>query len=272
MGKQLRNNAACSGSSAPGSRRLEDTARLHGSTPRHYAYLKISEGCDRLCTFCAIPKMRGKHITKPIEEVLREAQELAADGVRELLIVAQDSTYYGMDLYGKVRFAELLRELEKVEGIEWIRILYAYPEHISDELLQTLADSRKIVPYIDMPLQHINDRVLKRMQRRVNRRSTEDLIRQTAPASEAKPGVSDDVHRGLPRAKTTPSSAETLRFRQGECIRTGRRLHLFLGTRHARRQAGRPHGRRSETRSPQSLDGDSAAESLVQIGARAIGH
>src|SRR3954471_15965135 len=105
----------------------EDTARLR-ITPRHYAYLKISEGCDRLCTFCAIPGMRGKHITKPMEEIVREARELAADGVRELLIVAQDSTYYGMDLYGKVRFAELLRELEKVEGIEWIRVLYAYPE------------------------------------------------------------------------------------------------------------------------------------------------
>ncbi|MCE9531375.1 MAG: 30S ribosomal protein S12 methylthiotransferase RimO [Planctomycetes bacterium] len=156
-------------------RALEDTARLR-ITPRHYAYLKISEGCDSLCTFCAIPKMRGKHVTKPIEEILREARELAADGVRELLIVAQDSTYYGHDLYGKVRFAELLQEMEQVEGIEWIRVLYAYPEHITDELVQTLAGSRKIVPYIDMPLQHINDRVLRRMQRRVNRASTESLI------------------------------------------------------------------------------------------------
>ena len=156
-------------------RALEDTARLR-ITPKHFAYLKISEGCDRLCTFCAIPKMRGKHVTKPIEEIIREAKELAADGVRELLIVAQDSTYYGMDFYGRIRFAELLRELEKVDGIEWIRVLYAYPEHITDELLGTLGDSRKIVPYIDMPLQHINDRVLKRMQRRVNRASTEDLI------------------------------------------------------------------------------------------------
>lgn len=165
-------------------RALEDTARLR-ITPKHFAYLKISEGCDRLCTFCAIPKMRGKHVTKPIEEILREARELVADGVRELLVVAQDSTYYGMDLYGKVRFAELLRELDKVEGLAWIRILYAYPEHISDELLATLSNARKIVPYIDMPLQHINDRVLKRMQRRVNRKSTEDLIgklRQAMPA------------------------------------------------------------------------------------------
>jgi ribosomal protein S12 methylthiotransferase len=156
-------------------RALEDTARLR-ITPRHYAYLKISEGCDRLCTFCAIPKMRGKHVTKAMEEVLREARELAADGARELLIVAQDSTYYGMDLYGRVRFSEMLRQLEELEGIDWIRILYAYPEHITDELLETLSSSRKIVPYIDMPLQHINDRVLKRMQRRVNRRTTEDLI------------------------------------------------------------------------------------------------
>src|SRR6476660_3070876 len=109
-------------------RALEDTARLR-ITPRHYAYLKISEGCDRLCTFCAIPKMRGKHATKPIEEVIREARELAADGVRELIVVAQDSTYYGMDLYGRVRLAELLRALDRVDGLDWIRILYAYPIH-----------------------------------------------------------------------------------------------------------------------------------------------
>src|SRR5262245_49132330 len=103
---------------------LEDTARLR-ITPRHYAYLKISEGCDRLCTFCAIPGMRGKHVTKPIEEVLREARELVADGVRELILVAQDTTYYGLDLYGEVRLAELLRELDRLDGVEWIRILYA---------------------------------------------------------------------------------------------------------------------------------------------------
>jgi ribosomal protein S12 methylthiotransferase len=158
-------------------RAQEDTARLR-ITPRHYAYLKISEGCDRLCTFCAIPGMRGKHVTKPIEEVVREARELAADGVRELIIVAQDTTYYGLDLYGKVRLAELLRELEKVEGIHWIRILYAYPIHFTDELIGVLADSRKIVPYLDLPLQHINDRLLRRMQRRVSRRETEGLIQK----------------------------------------------------------------------------------------------
>src|SRR3954453_7787393 len=165
-------------------RAFEDTARLR-ITPRHYAYLKISEGCDRLCTFCAIPSMRGKHVTKPIEAVVAEARELAADGARELIVVAQDTTYYGMDLYGRPRLAELLRELDRVDGIEWVRVLYCYPEHVTDELLDTLASAKKIIPYIDMPLQHINDRMLRRMQRRVTRASTEELLarlRQTLPS------------------------------------------------------------------------------------------
>jgi ribosomal protein S12 methylthiotransferase len=156
-------------------RALEDTARLR-ITPRHYAYLKISEGCDRLCTYCAIPKMRGKHVTKPIEEVIREANELASDGVRELIVVAQDTTYYGMDLYGRTRLAELLRELGKVNGIEWVRVLYAYPEHFTDDVLDALGNTPKVIPYLDMPLQHINDRVLRRMVRRVDRAKTEALI------------------------------------------------------------------------------------------------
>jgi ribosomal protein S12 methylthiotransferase len=154
---------------------LPDTARMR-ITPRHFAFLKISEGCDRLCTFCAIPKMRGKHYTKPMEEVVAEARELVADGVRELVIVAQDTTYYGMDLYGKPRLAELLRELEKVEGLDWIRLMYFYPMYVTDELIDTIAESKRIVPYIDMPLQHINDRMLKRMQRRVNRTDTIALL------------------------------------------------------------------------------------------------
>jgi len=154
---------------------LSDTDRLR-ITPRHFAYLKVSEGCDRLCTFCAIPKMRGKHVTKPMEEVLKEAQQLAADGVRELNIVAQDTPYYGMDLYGQPRLAELLRELEQIEGLRWIRLLYFYPMYVSDELIDTIGQSSKIVPYVDMPLQHINDTMLRRMQRRVNRQDTESLI------------------------------------------------------------------------------------------------
>jgi len=154
---------------------LLDRQRLR-ITPQHFAYLKISEGCDRLCTFCAIPKMRGKHYSKPIEEVVAEATELAADGARELVIVAQDTTYYGIDRDGRPRLSELLRELENVPGIDWIRLMYLYPMYFSDELFETIAASERIVPYLDLPLQHINDTMLKRMQRRVNRRETEVLL------------------------------------------------------------------------------------------------
>jgi ribosomal protein S12 methylthiotransferase len=154
---------------------LPDTKRLR-ITPKHFAFLKISEGCDRLCTFCAIPKMRGKHATKPLEEILAEARELVADGVRELNIVAQDTTYWGIDLYGEPRLPQLLRELNKVPGLDWIRLMYLYPMYFSDELIEVIATSDKIVPYLDMPLQHINDTMLKRMQRRVNRQATEQLI------------------------------------------------------------------------------------------------
>lgn len=156
-------------------RPLDDGNRLR-ITPRHFAYLKISEGCDRLCTFCAIPKMRGKHATKPIEDVIREAEQLAADGVRELIIVAQDTTYYGIDLYGEPRLTELLGELEKVDGIRWIRLMYFYPMYIDDRLIDRIAASDKILPYLDMPLQHINDTMLRRMSRRVTRQQTEDLL------------------------------------------------------------------------------------------------
>lgn len=165
-------------------RAQEDTARLR-ITPRHYAYLKISEGCDRTCTFCAIPGMRGKHVTKPMEEVIREARELAADGVRELIVVAQDTTYYGLDLYGRVRLAELLRELARVDGIEWIRVLYAYPIFFTDELIEALATTPKVIPYLDLPLQHINDRVLKRMQRRVRRDEIQTLLAKLRSAIPA---------------------------------------------------------------------------------------
>ncbi len=156
-------------------RALPDNSRLR-ITPQHFAYLKISEGCDRLCTFCAIPKMRGKHATKPIEEVIAEAKELAASGVRELIIVAQDTTFYGIDLYGEPRLKELLQELDQVEGIDWIRLMYFYPMYIDDALLETIASSKRIVPYIDIPLQHINNKMLRRMSRRVTREETESLL------------------------------------------------------------------------------------------------
>jgi len=153
----------------------DDRARLR-ITPKHLAYLKVSEGCDRLCTFCAIPYMRGKHVTKPIERVVEEARELALDGVRELNLVAQDMTYYGIDLYGRPRLGELLRELNQVEGIDWIRVLYNYPNHFTDDLYDALATSSKVLPYLDRPLQHINDRMLKVMNRRHTRDQTEAII------------------------------------------------------------------------------------------------
>jgi ribosomal protein S12 methylthiotransferase len=154
---------------------MDDRARLR-ITPPHFAYLKISEGCDRTCTFCSIPMMRGKHITKPIEMVVEEAEELAADGVKELIIVAQDTTYYGKDLYGDVKLVELLDELDKVDGIDWIRLMYLYPVHFTDALIDRIVASPKVLPYLDMPLQHISSPVLKRMQRRVNGEETKELV------------------------------------------------------------------------------------------------
>lgn len=156
-------------------RALPDSFRL-AATPRHFAYLKISEGCDRLCTFCAIPKMRGKHASKPLEQIVAEARGLAASGVREIVIVAQDTTYYGIDLYGRPRLAELLTELDAIEGLDWIRLMYFYPMYIDDNLIETIAEAKRIVPYIDIPLQHASDAMLKRMSRRVNRADTERLL------------------------------------------------------------------------------------------------
>ncbi len=155
-------------------RALPDRDRLR-ITPRHFAYLKISEGCDRLCTFCSIPKMRGKHASKPLDEVVDEAHRLSADGVRELILVAQDTSYYGLDLDGRPQLTRLLQALEAVP-VDWIRLMYLYPMYIDQALIDTIAGSAKILPYIDLPLQHINDRVLRRMARRVTRAETEALL------------------------------------------------------------------------------------------------
>ncbi len=156
-------------------RALADDYRLQ-VTPQHFAYLKISEGCDRLCTFCAIPKMRGKHASKPIEKIIEEARKLAANGVRELIIVAQDTTYYGLDAYGEPRLADLLEQLDQVEGIDWIRLMYFYPMYIEDRLIETIASAKRILPYIDIPLQHINNQMLRRMSRRVTQEQTHALV------------------------------------------------------------------------------------------------
>jgi ribosomal protein S12 methylthiotransferase len=135
------------------------------TTPSHYAYLKISEGCDRKCAFCAIPLIRGKHKSKTIEEILAEARFLAASGVKELMIIAQDSTYYGLDIYQKKMLPELLTKLTEVDGIEWIRLHYAYPTRFPMEVLKVMLASPKICNYIDIPLQHISDPILKAMKR-----------------------------------------------------------------------------------------------------------
>ncbi len=157
------------------TRALDDSHRLR-ITPRHLAFLKISEGCNRNCTFCSIPQMRGKHASKTIEAVVAEAEELAAEGVKELVIVAQDTTFYGIDIYGKPMLDELLLRLEAIDGVRWIRLMYFYPMYITDELLDTIAASEKILPYIDIPLQHIDDDVLRRMRRATTREKTERLL------------------------------------------------------------------------------------------------
>ncbi len=146
------------------------------STPEHYAFLKIAEGCDNLCTYCIIPQLRGKFRSRKMEDILAEAQRLADQGVKELIVIAQDTTRYGVDLYGELRLPELVRELNKVEGIEWIRIQYLYPDVIGDELIQAMAESDKVVKYFDMPIQHASDSVLRRMNRRTTKEHIESVI------------------------------------------------------------------------------------------------
>ncbi len=153
----------------------DDRARLR-MTPRHYAYLRISEGCDHKCAFCTIPSIRGRFRSKPRTQIIEEARELAADGAKELIIVAQDSTYYGLDTDKRKTLHELLADLAKVQGIEWIRLMYAYPTQVSDELIELLANEPKLLGYIDMPLQHIATPVLQRMRRGSTRDTTLRLI------------------------------------------------------------------------------------------------
>ncbi|MBI4370777.1 MAG: 30S ribosomal protein S12 methylthiotransferase RimO [Elusimicrobia bacterium] len=148
------------------------------ATPRHYAYLKISEGCDRPCSFCAIPLMRGKHVSRPLEELIGEARRLAAAGTRELLLIAQDSTYYGLDLYGQRRLADLLRALSDVDGIGWIRLHYAFPTGFPRDVLGAMAERPNVCKYLDMPLQHCADRLLASMRRGITRMETEALVHE----------------------------------------------------------------------------------------------
>jgi ribosomal protein S12 methylthiotransferase len=148
------------------------------TTPKNYAYLKIAEGCDRPCSFCAIPLMRGKHKSTPIEEIIIEAEKLAANGVKELILIAQDLTYYGLDIYKKRNLAELLKELVKVEGIEWIRLHYAFPTGFPMDVLDVMNTEPKICNYLDIPLQHISDSILKSMRRGTTKEKTTKLIKE----------------------------------------------------------------------------------------------
>lgn len=158
-----------------GERTGFDTERLL-TTPRHYAYLKISEGCNWHCAYCAIPLIRGPHVSVPEEQVLREAEGLVRGGVKELIVVAQDTTYYGVDLYGERRLAGLLRRLAALPGVEWIRLHYTYPTGFPDDVLRVMREEPKICRYIDIPLQHISDRQLSAMRRGITKRGTEELI------------------------------------------------------------------------------------------------
>ena len=146
------------------------------TTGGHYAYLKIAEGCDKHCTYCIIPKVRGNYRSVPVEDLVREAEELADKGVKELILVAQETTLYGKDLYGHKALPELLRRLCRISGIYWIRILYCYPEEIDDELISTIKEEKKICHYLDLPIQHASDTILRRMGRRTDRQQLENII------------------------------------------------------------------------------------------------
>jgi ribosomal protein S12 methylthiotransferase len=146
------------------------------TTPKHYAYVKIAEGCNNNCSYCIIPKLRGRFRSRDIKSILKEVEMLVSKGVKEIILVAQDTTMYGIDIYGKKMLSALLNEIEKVEGIEWIRLMYAYPEEINDELINTIKHSRKICHYLDMPLQHISNNILKKMKRRSTKEQITALI------------------------------------------------------------------------------------------------
>ncbi len=161
-----------------GSYKYELLGERHLSSPSHSAYLKIAEGCDRPCAFCSIPLMRGKHVSKRIEEVVHEGKFLRALGTKELILIAQDTTYYGLDLYDERKLAQLMSELADIEGIEWIRLMYAYPSRFPLDVLDVIRERPNICKYIDIPVQHADDAVLKSMRRGITRRATEELLDQ----------------------------------------------------------------------------------------------
>lgn len=146
------------------------------TSPKHYAYLKISEGCDNPCSFCAIPIMRGGHVSVPMKDIITEAEKLAAKGVKELIVIGQDTTYWGLDRNGKREVAKVLNRLSEIKGIKWIRLMYAYPSRFPDDLIEAIRDNEKICKYIDIPIQHVSDRVLKAMRRGITKRRQIELL------------------------------------------------------------------------------------------------
>ena len=179
----------------------------HALTPDHVAFMKIAEGCNRTCSFCLIPKIRGQYISKPIEQCVEEAKRLADSGVKELILLAQDTSYYGADLYGKPQLAQLLQQLDKIENLNWIRLMYLYPLAVDDYLIDTIAGAQRVLPYIDMPLQHIDNEVLRLMHRGVSgdktralldkmRRKIDGLVLRTTFIS-GFPGETKSAHKSL---------------------------------------------------------------------------
>ena len=154
----------------------------HLTTPSHFAYLKISEGCDNPCSFCAIPIMRGRHVSKPIEDIVHEATSMAKSGVKEIILIGQDTTFYGLDRYGKRKLAEVLERITEIDGVEWVRIMYAFPSQFPRDVLRIINDNPKLCKYIDIPVQHIADDVLRSMRRGISRRATIDLIKEIRDA------------------------------------------------------------------------------------------
>ena len=194
------------------------------TTPEHYAYLRIAEGCDNHCAFCIIPQLRGRYRSRPMEELLKEAQDLADSGVKELIVIAQDTSRYGIDLYGERKLAELLQKLCAIDGFVWVRVHYLYPDEMSEELIDVLANEPTIVKYLDIPIQHINDNILRAMNRRGNGEYVKQLLKKLRA-------------RHLPRRRGARSAGV-----RRDCRKAFRRVRLRGAERSARVEQRRLQG------------------------------
>ena len=216
------------------------------ATPRHYAYVKIAEGCDYKCAFCIIPTLRGSYRSRPAESILREARALAARGVKELLLISQDTTFYGIDRHERGALARLLRMLNEVDGLEWIRLLYLYPTTIDDDTLAAMAECEKVCKYIDLPLQHAANPVLKSMKRPGSRQKYDRLLGRIR---ERVPGVAlrTTFIVGFP-GETDADVDDLCGFVDGPSVRSPGRLHILARGRHFRLRDGRQRARAGQAR------------------------